>query len=610
MPRNKAFCFISCLLTAAWLIFNADSQIAFAQRAEKSSIQFEELKAQKIKSLSRRDPKISELVSKVEAKLAKLQQENPHSPTTTRLTNEVESILLSSSNLAEPRFKADIELLEAIVKEHKEPTKTELASLQHRYAEICQQLDDLLLSKDLDRALHIHDKLVRYTALGLWDTEKLSAELEKIESVIANAQDLPYGRSELLASYRNRKLAAVPNLYYIGVYPQEEIYLTNDRRSVGVLEEAASAVMNLEMADHVIQDPDGKLVDLTQINRSTRALPFSPPLSLWLKSRILEGRIPAITLRLIDDSIKAQYAQFPTLSTEPFYTVQDIVSGKLDDYLSRNFLFLSELKYPILVGVLNNFDREAAENAFGADGKTPFYFLIDPKLQSLPANKLQEELEKRFAKGSFISAKISSAELSNQYGDPSIPDGPERIGDAWKHVKDIANKAGGTTISLYSIAGAFHGNKNTGKFHLPKHVGNQSWNKLDYYFPGDDVLDWLGIEAIGSDPISDPKGANILECLSPFMTDQRSSSWQSTPIMLSGLAAKESRVPFDESPWISTVFQKIIPDTFSNVSTIFLSAPNNITLWTRDGMSTFHTSVGSNKLYKWPLRFKVIPAQP
>ncbi len=556
----------------------------------------EELREDKLKRLFKRDPRAQDLMPKIEAKLSAMAKESPDAPLYQRLRFTVNEIVMAGGSLGDVRTRADVDVLEAITRDHKEPTSAELAPLQERYKKICDQFDDMVLTKDLDRAFKVHDKLVKYTSLGLWDKDKISSELERIEGLIGNAPDIAYGSSELLSTYKNRKLAAVPKLVYVGSFPREENYLTNDRRSEAVIESTGGSVA-LETADFVIQDSNGRLVDFTESCNPLRGIPFSPPLSLWMKGKILVGRVPAVSFRLADKSIPSAFK------------VQDVIDGKLDDYLKKNLGAVGSVKLPMLIGFLSEFDRDAAANSFGEDGKTPYYVYMDPKLKDFAPEKLGDELKKRIDKGVFANAKTVSADLSNKYGDAQIPDGPERVRDAWKHFKKILSESG-DTLSFYSTAGAFYGNKSAAKLTGSLAAGNQVWNKMEYYWPGESVFDWIGINAIGTDPAADTKGPNLMESISPFMQDVRSTSWQATPVMLRGLAPSEERSPLTEASWITTVFQKIIPATFPNINMVFVNIPDNLTLWTGEGMSAYRTNVASNKFYKWPLRFKTLPSAP
>lgn len=567
----------------------------------------EELRADKTASLFKKDPRAQDLMTKAQAYLAKLQQSEPNSPLTLRLQTEMDKIAFTASSDAETRLKLDLDLLEAIGKEHTPPSAADLAPLQDRYKKLCDKIDDIIFAKDTDRLSHAHDKFIRYTSLGLWDKEKIASELERMEGMAERAGDIAYGRSQLLDTCKNKHLASVPKLVYLGTSPHEEMYLTGDRRSIALIDENGGRPLELELAEHILQGPDGKLVNMTECNSASLGLPFSPPLTLWAKSRILDGRVPAIHLRLVDSAAKTTLKNATGIEPKgEFMTVTDIVDGKLDDYLKVNLAQLGPEKTPALLGLVSDFDRDAAENAFGADGKTPFYHILDPKLKDLSGDKLDEELKKRREKGAFSGAKALSPDLSNKYGDPQIPDGPERVRDAWKHLGKMVTAGGASSIGLFSSAGAFHANKNAGKYPGEQNAGNQPWNKLEYYWPGEGVLDWVGINAVGLDPIVDPKGGNMMEALEPFMAEVRTTSWQSTPVMLVDMAPSRSKAPFKEAAWIESVYTKMIPGTFPNILAVFVGIPNSVTLWSRDASSAFRTNVSSSKMYSYKMRFKPI----
>lgn len=71
------------------------------------------------------------------------------------------------------------------------------------------------------------------------------------------------------------------------------------------------------------------------------------------------------------------------------------------------------------------------------------------------------------------------------YGDPSLPDGPERFRDAYRHIVDICRAEGATDITW-----VYHVNANS--------VPIEPWNTMAAYYPGDDYIDWIGISVYGA----------------------------------------------------------------------------------------------------------------
>lgn len=70
------------------------------------------------------------------------------------------------------------------------------------------------------------------------------------------------------------------------------------------------------------------------------------------------------------------------------------------------------------------------------------------------------------------------------YGDPERPDGPERFAAAYRHIVETMRGAGADNL--------------TWVFHLnaEDHPGD-GWNGFEEYYPGDDVVDWVGVSAYG-----------------------------------------------------------------------------------------------------------------
>lgn len=570
-----------------------------------------DLKADKLKSIFRREPRAQDLIPKVEARITQLKADPATSTYAARLEDELTRIEMSGPGETETRLKLDVDLLQAAAGSTKVPTADELAPLQVRYKKLAEDLSDSAHVKDFDRLLKKHDRFVRYTRLGIWDKDKIAGELQTMEEMLANAPDISLGKAETLRGFQNRRLNSVKNLVYLGTEPHEEIYLSSDRRSVGVIEEGLGGTIPIEAAELVIQNPDGTTVDLTTVNNPAFGIPFSPPLELWLKARMLEGRVPAITFKLPHRETVAQYAAAnpgTTFDTSKLMGVQDVIDGKLDDYIKKNVGIIADTKGAAIVGLFDRFDNELAQNAFGPEGKTPFY-MFDPKLSKLSAEEARAEYLKRAEKGTYSTAKVVWPDLMNHYGDAAVPDGPERVRDAWKRLRTSIGTIG-PNLAYYSTAGAYHGSKAAGKSSALADSGTETWNKLEYYWPGVGVLDWIGIEAIGPDPADDPKAPSVADSVDSFFTEARSSNWQSTPVMLAGVAPGKEANPSGETNFIVTVFQKMVKGSYPTTSIVLVDTPNKLTLWNRDAASAYRSNVTSDKFYKWPLRFKMLEAPP
>ena len=72
---------------------------------------------------------------------------------------------------------------------------------------------------------------------------------------------------------------------------------------------------------------------------------------------------------------------------------------------------------------------------------------------------------------------------TNYYGDPNLPDGPERFRDAYRHIIDLFRAQGVKNI--------------TWVFHVDATQSEKSWNSMAAYYPGDNYIDWIGISVYG-----------------------------------------------------------------------------------------------------------------
>ena len=74
---------------------------------------------------------------------------------------------------------------------------------------------------------------------------------------------------------------------------------------------------------------------------------------------------------------------------------------------------------------------------------------------------------------------------TTEFGDLSKPDGPERFVAAYRHIVATMRAEGAD-----NIAWVFHVNSDD--------VPEAPWNRLENYYPGDDVVDWLGVSCYGA----------------------------------------------------------------------------------------------------------------
>jgi hypothetical protein len=77
------------------------------------------------------------------------------------------------------------------------------------------------------------------------------------------------------------------------------------------------------------------------------------------------------------------------------------------------------------------------------------------------------------------------------FGDPTLPDGPERFVAAYRHIVDLMRAADAANITW-----VFHVNA----LDWPE----DAWNRFEHYYPGDSYVDWIGVSAYGAQsPLDD-----------------------------------------------------------------------------------------------------------
>ncbi|MCC7519804.1 MAG: beta-mannanase [Verrucomicrobiae bacterium] len=103
------------------------------------------------------------------------------------------------------------------------------------------------------------------------------------------------------------------------------------------------------------------------------------------------------------------------------------------------------------------------------------------------------------------------------FGDPKKPDGPERYIAAYRHVVRIVREAGARNIQWVY------------------HAQNYSWpvapwNTITAYYPGDDVVDWLGLSVYGKQ--SDKEGWLTFDTVMRYPYSELARLDKTKPIML------------------------------------------------------------------------------
>ncbi|NOX85735.1 MAG: beta-mannanase [Chlorobi bacterium] len=148
------------------------------------------------------------------------------------------------------------------------------------------------------------------------------------------------------------------------------------------------------------------------------------------------GKIPFIRMMARSD--------FEEGGPDPRYSMQRIIDGDFDGELIRWAMEAAQTGIPLLT----EFGTEVNGNWFPWNGQ------------------------------------YNGGGTTTGYGDPALPDGPERFRDAYRHIIEICRANGATNITWF--------------FHVDAYSQpDATWNNLENYYPGDDYIDWLGVSVYG-----------------------------------------------------------------------------------------------------------------
>ncbi len=239
-----------------------------------------------------------------------------------------------------------------------------------------------------------------------------------------------------------------------------------------------------------------------------------------------EGVSTASCGTLLPPRTGAYLGAFPDFNRPPAVTEDDVQAAKIDDFVLRAdhrlvWVYFTQSWYRGLA-----FPRDRVLTIWRS-GAVPYIAFLPHSGVFYGAGRLQEYPERRFTLQRIIdggfdralrlwaraaretniplllsfgaevndewgpwSARWNGAGETAGYGDPTYPDGAERFRDAYRHIVTLFRAESATNVTWF--------------FHADTYPPHQWWNTLDWYYPGDAYVDWLGISDYGSLTASGP----------------------------------------------------------------------------------------------------------
>ncbi len=148
---------------------------------------------------------------------------------------------------------------------------------------------------------------------------------------------------------------------------------------------------------------------------------------------------------------------------KPTVTVARLLNGDFDDYIVTVARQIRDYQHPIMLTLFSEFNYQGMM-VFGRQG----------------GDRLED-----------------TEHLCRLYGDPTWPDGPERIRDAFVHVIELFRREGAQNVTWFMYAGSHYMN--------PRHEDYNPWLHPKFFYPGDEYIDWVGQSAYFIDPRIPPK---------------------------------------------------------------------------------------------------------
>jgi len=130
------------------------------------------------------------------------------------------------------------------------------------------------------------------------------------------------------------------------------------------------------------------------------------------------------------------------------------------------------------------------------------------------------------------------------YGDDSLPDGPERFRDAYRHIIDLMRSQG-----AHNILWVFHVDRDD--------VPDESWNRLEEYYPGDEWIDWIGVSIYGAgEPTDDewPTFRDMMDEVYPRLAALSSEK----PVVLLEFGVTMGHPTGDQAAWADAALTDLI----------------------------------------------------
>lgn len=123
-------------------------------------------------------------------------------------------------------------------------------------------------------------------------------------------------------------------------------------------------------------------------------------------------------------------------------------------------------------------------------------------------------------------------------------DGPERFAAAYRRVVGIAREEGARNVSWV--------------FHVNAHDWpDEDWNRLENYYPGDDVMEWIAVSAYGPQTPMDREAQSLREMLDPAL-ERIGRMAPEKPVILAEFGCTRGSPAAEPGPWTRSALADLL----------------------------------------------------
>jgi hypothetical protein len=183
------------------------------------------------------------------------------------------------------------------------------------------------------------------------------------------------------------------------------------------------------------------------------------------------------------------------------------------------------------------------------------------------------------------------------YGDPKLPDGPEKFRDTYRRVINLFRMVG-----LTDVTWVLH----VDTARLPE----VWWNKTPYYYPGDEYIDWIGLSAFGAQ-LPTHKWQDMMPKFKAFWPEIESIA-KTKPLIISEFAViEDKKTTGRKAQWLNRALRMVETGLYPIKGITYWNSPG----WLADGSADFRITSSQSAIDAFKERinqdfWKVLNIQP